>query len=133
MTSEVLPKIRQTGSYSMLTGTQMETQALVKRCVAIIGSQRKLADHTGINLATISHAIQGKFKGKISADKQREVNEACKRIISYDPEAERKAKRLAAEKEEVLYQLMILLAKENLSEEGKETIMQTYSFIKQSI
>ena len=124
-----------TGSTTLnpLSGDQEHLQQLVRESIVQLGNRKLLADYIGINSNTLANVQKGLFKGKVSASMQHKIAEFCKRIISYDPEEERKAKRLAAEKEEVLYQLMILLAKENLSEEGKETIMQTYSFIKQSI
>ena len=124
-----------TGSTTLnpLSGDQEHLQQLVRESIVQLGNRKLLADYIGINSNTLANVQKGLFKGKVSASMQHKIAEFCKRIISYDPEEERKAKRLAAEKEEVLYQLMILLAKENLSEEGKKTIMQTYLFIKQSI
>lgn len=82
ITSEVLPTLRKTGAYAIgQTKEQTELQHMLDRCVALMGSQNKVADQTQTSAATLINVKEGHW-AKISPDMFHHLYGEFKRILS---------------------------------------------------
>lgn len=82
ITSEVLPALRKTGAYAIgQTKEQTELQHMLERCIALMGSQNKVADEAQASAATLINVKDGNW-GKISPDMFHHLYGEFKRILS---------------------------------------------------
>jgi len=83
VTSEVLPALRKTGSYSAPQHPYREVLRVATLAVAIVGSQNKLAARLGISGGHMSSVFHPEQWHMVSAEMMGRVEQVCNHIVQH--------------------------------------------------